>query len=168
MPLALLLGLCDTNRLPGFKWMEEVPLLRPEQLVFVGLRDLDPAERDVIHTLGIRAFTMQHVDRFGIGKTMELAIDHLRFSDGRLRPIHMSYDIDAVDPEEAPSTGTVVRGGFNFREAHYIAEAVSETGMLGSMDLVEVNPMLCPGKEAEMTTNLGLALIASSMGSRIL
>jgi len=168
MPLGLLLGLCDTSTLPGFEWLADTPMLRPDQIVFVGLRDLDGPERDVIRTMGIRAYTMQHVDKWGIGKVMDMAINHFRGSDGSLPPLHLSYDIDAVDPEQAPATGTVVRGGFNFREAHYIAEAVSETGMLGSMDLVEVNPMLTAGKEAELTCQLGMALIASAMGSRIL
>lgn len=168
MPLGFLLGLCDMNLLPGFEWMQTVPLLKPEQIVFVGLRDLDPDERNVIHALNIKAFTMYHVDKCGIGRVMEMAFEHLRKPNGELRPLHLSYDIDAVDPEVAPSTGTVVRGGFNFREAHFIAEAVSETGMLGSMDLVEVNPELKPGKDAELTSHLGMALIASAMGSRIL
>ena len=168
MPLGLLMGLMDTSLLPGFEWLNEVPLLKPEQIVFVGLRDLDKAERSVITELGIKAYTMHHIDHYGIGKVMDYAVEHLTLSDGTIRPIHLSYDIDAVDPAEAPSTGTVVRGGFNFREAHYVAEAASSTGRLGSMDLVEVNPTLAPGVEAELTCSLGMALIASAMGSRIL
>ena len=72
------------------------------------------------------------------------------------------------DPSEAPSTGTVVRGGLNWREAHYCAEAACSSGTLFAMDLVEVNPTLAPGKDAELTTALGNALIASALGSRIL
>jgi len=163
MPLGLLLGLTDATKIPGWEWFADVPKLDPSQIVFVGLRDLDSGERDVIIEKNIKAFTMFDVDRFGIGKVMEMATKHL---EGR--PLHLSYDIDAVDPELAPATGTVVRGGFNFREAHYIAEAVSATNRLGSMDLVEVNPKLSEDDESEATAHLGMALIASAMGSRIL
>lgn len=167
MPLGLLMKLYDSKLLPGFEWLDEVPALKPENLVFVGLRDLDKPEREIIRNKNIKAYTMHHVDHYGIGKVMDLAIAHLTHSDGRIRPIHLSYDIDAVDPAEAPSTGTVVRGGFNFREAHYIAEAASSTGSLQSMDMVEVNPSLQPD-DADVTSHLGMALIASAMGSRIL
>jgi len=98
MPLGLLMGLCDTSLLPGFEWLKNAPVLRPEQIVFVGLRDLDAGERDIIRSSGIRAYTMQHVDRWGIGKVMDMALDHLRNADGSLPPLHLSYDIDAVDP----------------------------------------------------------------------
>lgn len=168
MPLGILMKLIDNKLLPGFEWLDEVPILKPEHLVFIGLRDLDKGERVLIREKGIKAYTMHHVDHFGIGKVMDLAVEHFTLSDGSMRPLHLSYDIDAVDPAEAPATGTVVRGGFNFREAHYIAEAASSTKALQSMDLVEVNPTLMPGKEAELTSHLGMALIASAMGSRIL
>jgi len=168
MPLGLMLRLIDPTVLPGFEWFEDVPRLSPDQISFVGLRDLDEAERKVIKEFGITAYTMHHVDRYGIGAVMEMAIENLRMDDGILRPLHLSYDIDSVDPQEAPSTGTVVRGGLTFREAHYVAESVSNTGMLGSMDLVEVNPKLTLSNESEMTAELGMALIASAMGSRII
>ncbi|GBG29097.1 Arginase [Hondaea fermentalgiana] len=168
MPLGLMLGLIDPTLLPGFEWFKDVPKLNPEQIVFVGLRDLDAGERKIIRDHKITAFSMHHVDRFGIGNVMDMAIESLRKPDGSMRPLHLSYDIDAVDPEVAPSTGTVVRGGLNFREAHYVAEAVGNTGMLGSMDLVEVNPKLAPGPESEMTAALGMALISSAMGARII
>ncbi len=167
-PLGLLMRLIDPTLIPGFEWFADVPTLKPEQIVYVGLRDLDEPERKVIREKKIKAFTMQHVDKYGIGKVMDMAFEHLKLPDGTPRPLHLSYDIDAVDPELAPSTGTVVRGGFNFREAHYIAEAVSETGCLASMDLVEINPKLRPGPESEMTAQLGMAIISSAMGSRIL
>eukprot|EP00924_Labyrinthula_sp_SR-Ha-C_P004168 snap_masked-scaffold_3-processed-gene-16.44-mRNA-1 protein AED:0.05 eAED:0.05 QI:105/1/1/1/0.25/0.2/5/170/379 len=172
MPLAFLTGLVKPEEsrevygelYPGFEWFRDLNIrLNPQQLVYVGLRDLDSFERSLIRHMGIKAYTMQHVDRFGIGGVMEKTLKHL---EGR--PLHMSYDIDAVDPEIAPSTGTVVRGGLNFREAHYVAEAAGDSGRLCSMDLVEVNPTLKPGKEAELTCHLGMAIIASAMGSRIL
>jgi arginase len=168
MPVGLMMALIDSKTIPGFEWLADCPPLKPEQIVFVGLRDLDPFERTLIREKNIKAFSMQHVDKYGIGGVMDQAVDYLRMDDGTPRPLHLSYDIDAVDPEHAPSTGTMVRGGFNYREALYIAEAVCETGNLGSMDLVEVNPLLKPGAEAEVTASLGMAIIASAMGSRIL
>jgi len=83
------------------------------------------------------------------------------------RPLHCSYDIDGVDPAFAPSTGTAVRGGLTFREAHYVVEAVSESRHLGSLDMVEVNPGLGTFEESKETIEMGLALVASAMGSRI-
>ena len=80
----------------------------------------------------------------------------------------MSYDIDAVDPHWAPSTGTVVRGGLTFREANYIAEAVSDTGRLVSMDLVEVNTSLADKDAGDKTVEMSMTLVESALGSRIL
>jgi arginase len=96
---------------------------------------------------------------------MERALKHL----GQV-PIHLSYDIDAVDAEYAPHTGTVVRGGFTFREANYIAESVAETNRLCSMDMVEINPTLGTPKEGSdnETVQLGLTIIASALGQCIL
>ncbi|CAM9597184.1 unnamed protein product [Phaeothamnion confervicola] len=85
------------------------------------------------------------------------------------RPLHLSFDIDSVDPQWAPATGTVVRGGLTYREAHYVAEAAAETGLLGSMDIVEVNADLAATSlQAKETVEMGLVLSASAMGSRIL
>eukprot|EP00056_Hartaetosiga_gracilis_P011313 m.170163 g.170163 ORF g.170163 m.170163 type:complete len:365 (-) comp13487_c0_seq13:2340-3434(-) len=169
MPLSLLSRLFpDPHLLPGHKWMKNVPKLDLQKLVFVGLRDLDRMERHFITENNIKAFTMYHVDKYGIGKVVEMALDHL----GNC-PLHLSYDIDACDPVIAPSTGTAVRGGLSYREAHFVAEACAETRMLGSMDLVEVNPSL-QGEEAfgislgEETVELGMAIAASALGNRIL
>jgi len=108
---------------------------------------------------------MTHVDKFGVGNVVAFALEYLKG-----RPLHCSYDIDAVDPTEAPATGTVVRGGLTFREAHFIAEELGACGQLGSMDLVEVNPMLLRGNSdaSRQTAELGAALIASCMGSSII
>jgi len=99
MPIGLLMKLVDPTLIPGFEWMKDTPKLDPQQIVYVGLRDLDTEERKVIKELNIKAYTMQHVDRYGIGGVMKRALDHLRLPDGSLRPLHLSYDIDAVDPE---------------------------------------------------------------------
>ena len=162
MPLSMVTkGMYDWAPLPGFEWLKDVPKIDPEQIVFVGLRDIDAQERKLLMDHPFKVFTMHEVDRYGIGAVMDEALEHLKG-----RPLHLSYDIDACDPEIAPSTGTIVRGGFNFREAHYIAEIVGDTGMLGSLDMVEVNPRLVPN--CPMTAELGNALISSVMGSRIL
>jgi len=162
MPVAFLMRLIDPRKYPGWEWMASTPVLRPQQLVYIGLRDVDAAERVILKDMGITCFTMQHVDKYGIGRVMEMTLDHLAG-----RPLHCSYDIDGVDPAFAPSTGTAVRGGLTFREAHYVVEAVSESGHLGSLDMVEVNPGLGTFEESKETIEMGLALVASAMGSRI-
>ena len=172
MPLGKFLGLpgFEPGAVPGFEWMDsgDVPGLEPSRLVYVGLRDVDPGEARALRNLpGVTCFTMSHVDRYGIGELMEMAVEALGGDDAD-SPIHMSFDIDSVDPVEAPSTGTVVRGGLSYREAHYVCERVAETGRLASMDIVEVNPNLSHGEGADATADLALALTESAMGNRIM
>jgi arginase len=157
----------DIHNVPGFAWLQDGPRLRPSQIAYVGLRDVDPAERQLIQTLGIAAFTMHDIDRYGIGHVMDMALDHLLVNNPD-RPLHLSYDIDAVDPVLAPATGTTVRGGLTFREAHYVAEAVAQTGNLASADIVELNPTLSNVAGAEETVDLGLQIITSFMGKSII
>jgi arginase len=168
MPVGILMAEdAERARIPGFAWTQGGPRLRPDRIVYIGCRDLDAAERKIIRARNILCFTMFEVDKYGIGQVMERALKHL----GPSCPLHLSYDIDAVDPEHAPSTGTVVRGGFNFREAHYVAESIAETNRLCSMDLVEINPSLKPGGSSgsmDETIQLGLALALSALGQRIL
>merc|ERR1719223_2664127 len=172
--------------------------LRPDSIVYVGLRDVDPAERRVIRDLGIRVFTMHDIDRYGIGEVMDRGLGYLlerqperpihishdidRYGIGEVmdrvlgyllerqpeRPIHISYDIDAVDPVHAPATGTAVRGGLTYREAHYVCEAVAKTGTLASADIVELNPSLADDEGGRETIELGLGLITSIMGKSII
>eukprot|EP00283_Hemiselmis_rufescens_P019302 CAMPEP_0173449588 /NCGR_PEP_ID=MMETSP1357-20121228/43013_1 /TAXON_ID=77926 /ORGANISM="Hemiselmis rufescens, Strain PCC563" /LENGTH=361 /DNA_ID=CAMNT_0014416193 /DNA_START=132 /DNA_END=1217 /DNA_ORIENTATION=- len=162
MPLSLVMGLEKPHELPGWSWLSSVPKLSPRQLVYIGLRDVDDAEVAILRELGILAFTMYHVDKYGIGGVMERTLEHLQH-----RPLHLSYDIDAVDPLHAPATGTTVRGGLTFREAHYVAEACGESGQLGSVDMVEVNPSLGSDADTKETVEMGLAIVSSAMGSRI-
>lgn len=168
MPVGLLmLSVEERTKIPGFAWMnDDYPVLDPSRIVFVGARDLDQAERRIIKHKQIKCFTMTDVDRWGIGVVMDLAIKHL----GASCPLHLSYDVDAVDAQFAPHTGTVVRGGFSYREANYITESIAETNRLCSMDLVEINPKLGPitSPLENETVQLGLALIASAMGQRLL
>lgn len=168
MPVGLLMeGVAPKDPVPGFEWLADCPKLQPDSVVYVGLRDVDPAERKLIHSLGIPAYTMHEVDRYGIGGVMEMALNDLLANDPH-RPIHLSYDIDAVDPVLAPATGTTVRGGLTYREAHYVAEAVARSGNLASADIVELNPSLSNDDGAQETVDLGLQIITSLMGKSII
>ena len=154
----------DHSKLPVLEWLVNGPRLSWDSLVYVGLRDVDKAERQTIRELGIKAYTMHAIDRYGIDHVMEMALRHL-LKDNPRRPLHMSYDIDVVDPFLAPATGTTVRGGLSFREAHYVAEAAAASGNLASAEIVEVNPTMVGADE---TVDLGLQLVASIMGKSIL
>jgi arginase len=165
MCVSFVMGHVDLKPLPQFAWLSDVKnVLRPDRIVYVGLRDLDVGEKQRLKAMGIKAYTMQHVDKYGIGKVMEMSLDHL--CGKSQAPLHLSWDIDSVDPQFAPGTGTKVRGGLTDREALYICEAVAETTLLGSMDMVEVNPALAPGDSA--TAAMAVDLIGAAMGDTIL
>jgi arginase len=115
MVLSYLFNLNNTRDMPGFEWMKRIPILRENRLVYIGLRDVDDPEKILIRDLGIKTFTMQDVDRWGIGRVMEMAIDHVCPRTSAPRPLHLSFDIDSVDPTYAPSTGTRVAGGLTYR-----------------------------------------------------
>ena len=104
MPVSFLLGLNQPN-IPEYEWIK--PLLTPDRLVYIGLRDVDGGEKKIIKENGIKAFSMHEVDKYGIGRVVEMALDHV--NPDRTRPIHLSFDVDALDPSVAPSTGTPVR-----------------------------------------------------------
>ena len=171
MPLGMLMEGMGVNHksIPGCEWLAEegAPKLKSDSLVYIGLRDVDNEEKKVIKDLGITAFTMFDIDKLGIGKVMEMAMQHLLKNDSD-RPIHLSYDIDAADPSIAPATGTSVIGGLNYREAHYVAEATVASGLLASADLVEFNPMLTNGLDAQKTAGFGMDILTSIMGKRII
>ena len=107
---------------------------------------------------------MYDIDKYGIGKVMEETL--LYFS--HKQSIHLSFDIDALDPVYAPSTGTAVRGGLTFREGNYVCESLAESGKMTSMELVEVNPLIKSELDSNSTLDMSLSLIGSSMGQRIL
>ncbi|KAK3813146.1 MAG: Ureohydrolase [Benniella sp.] len=161
-PVSFLLGIA--GQVKEFSWVK--PCLRPEQIVYIGLRDVDAGEKKILRENGIKAFSMHEVDKYGIGKVVEMAIEHV--SPGLTRPIHLSFDVDALDPTVAPSTGTPVRGGLTFREGHYICEAVHETGCLVAMDLMEVNPSLEDDQAVFQTVTIGCSLVRSAMGETLL
>ena len=110
-----------------------------------------------------RWFRTNNFGRHGIGRVMELALGHI----GHDTPIHLSFDVDALDPQWAPSTGTPVRGGLTLREGDYIAECVHETGSLVAMDLVEVNPSLEAVGAAD-TIRAGCSLVRCALGDTLL
>jgi arginase len=129
--------------------------------VLVGIRDVDPGEREHIRRSGITALTIADIDRRGMGAVMERALAVAGKGDG----IHLSLDIDALDPNEAPGVGTPVRGGITYREAQLAMEMVAATGKLISIEVAEVNPVL---DRANATAALAVELIASALGLTIL
>ncbi|KAF9013939.1 arginase [Cyathus striatus] len=162
MPVSFLLGI--GQKVPEFAWLQ--PLLKSNRLVYIGLRDVDHGEKRILRENGIKAFSMHEVDRYGIGKVVEMALDHV--NPKRDLPIHLSFDVDALDPSVAPSTGTPVRGGLTFREGHYICEAIYETGCLVALDLMEVNPSLADAPAVEQTVAVGCSLVRSALGETLL
>jgi arginase len=138
-----------------------VPAIAPGKLALVGIRSLDQGEREVLQGLDAKVFTMSEVDRMGIETCMSEAIAHARGAGF----LHVSLDMDVVDPDNAPGVGTPVRGGFSYREAHLALELVCESALMDSLELVEVNPIL--DRENE-TGKLAVELAASALGARIL
>ncbi len=159
MPVAHLLGHGD----PAMAALSSpAPAIRAEDLVYVGLRDVDAAERDLIRELGIRAYTMRDVDERGLTTILREAIQRAGTDTGG---IYLSCDADWIDPSEAPGVGTPVPGGATYREAHLAMELLADTGRLVGMDLVEINPVL---DRVNRTAELAVELIASALGKRTL
>jgi arginase len=169
MPVGLLMeGMeIDYDKYAGLEWLHVGPRLKPDSIVYVGLRDVDLSEAEAIRNLGIRAYTMHDIDRYGIGAVMDMAMNHL-LKNNPDRPLHLSYDIDVIDPIDAPATGTAVRGGLTFREAHFVAEFVAQNGNLASAEMVELNHTLSDGEGANNTVDLGLQIVTSMMGKSII
>ena len=138
------------------------PAVRPENVSMIGVRKIDPAERQVVISSGVRVFTMSEVDERGIAPCMEEAIT--RASAGTAG-FHLSYDLDSLDHMIAPGVGTPVAGGLTFREGHLICEKVARSGRLVSLDMVELNPVL---DAHNRTAQMAVGLIASALGQTIL
>jgi arginase len=158
MVLAAALGLAG-DRFQGDGW--ELPALAPSRVALVGVRSLDAGERERVKELGVKVFTMSDVDRLGVERAIRESLAHIAGPGF----VHVSLDMDAVDPEVAPGVGTPVRGGLNYREAHLALELVAESGLLTSLDVVEVNPVFDRQNE---TAQLAVELVASALGARIL
>jgi arginase len=156
MPLAAALGAAGP-------WFESdlFPVPSVNRVALVGVRSLDQGERDLIRELDVRVFTMSEIDKLGVERVLREALAYL--AGGAF--LHVSLDLDAVDPMFAPGVGTPVRGGLSYREAHLALELVAESGLLDSLDVVEVNPIL--DRENE-TGKLAVELVASALGARIL
>uniref|UniRef100_A0A2C9M9J1 Arginase n=3 Tax=Biomphalaria glabrata TaxID=6526 RepID=A0A2C9M9J1_BIOGL len=149
MPLSFLLKELEefVPKVPGFEWCK--PCLSVRDLVYIGLRDVDPAERLIIEKFGIHAYSMQEVDKYGIKEVVERALNQVDPSG--VRPIHVSFDVDAMDPTLTPATGTPVSGGLSLRESFYLAEEISNTGRLSVLDIAEVNPLLSTEDKRKLT-----------------
>ena len=159
MPLAVLMGLGD-QRLTSL--IGGRPALKPINLVYIGLRDVDPGERKLIRDLNIRAYTMRDIDEHGIAKVTRDAFSYLQ---GKTDGIVVSFDLDVCDPLIAPGVGTPVSGGLTEREAHYIMETVCMVPNLLSVEFVELNPEI---DTDDKSLQLSLRLLASAFGSTIL
>jgi arginase len=138
-----------------------LPAVDVRRVALVGVRSLDSAERELLGREEICVFTMSDIDRLGMEHVIRAALDRIA-GDGF---VHVSLDMDAIDPTLAPGVGTPVRGGLSYREAHLAMELVAESGLAGSLEVVEVNPIL--DRENE-TGKLAVELVASALGARIL
>ena len=163
MPVAFLLGITG-EKIEGLEWIE--PCLKPENLVYIGLRAVDKPEKEILKKHNIKAFSMHEIDRYGIGAVMDMTIEYLSKGKDAQSPIHLSFDIDALDPTVAASTGTPVRGGLTFREGHYVCEALYATGRLVGLDMVELNPTI--GESNEETILVACSLIRTALGETLL
>ena len=159
MPLACCVGLGprELTHLEGY-----APLVRPENVALVGVRDVDVLEKPHVRHSGVRAFTMRHIDERGMRAVMEEAI---QIASEDTAGFHVSLDMDFIDPAEAPGVGTPIRGGGTYRETHLALEMLSDTGRMTSMEVVEVNPIL---DEENRTARLAVELAMSAFGKRIL
>ena len=158
MPLAAALGLAGSE-FESEAW--PLPALRPERVALVGVRALDQAEIDLLDDLAVHVYTMSDVDRLGVERVIRQALSAIAGPGF----VHVSLDMDALDPDIAPGVGTPVRGGLSYREAHLALELVAESGLANSLEVVEVNPIL--DRENE-TAKLAVELVASALGARIL
>jgi arginase len=158
MPLAAAIGLAD-DRFQSPDWI--LPAVDPHRVALVGIRAIDSRERERIRSLGIKAYTMSDIDRIGVERAIRESLTHIAGPGF----VHVSLDMDALDPEFAPGVGTPVAGGLTYREAHLALELVAESGLAGSFEVVEVNPIL---DRANATATLAVELVASALGKTIL
>jgi arginase len=159
MPLAALLGYGapELTNIGGFS-----PKLDPKLCAHVGARDIDPGERELIRKLGIRFFTMREIDERGMSACIDDAIAVASRGTGGYA---VTFDVDALDPGDAPGSGTLVRGGLTYREAHLAMERIADAGGMASLEVVEINTALDINSK---TAELGVELILSALGKTIL
>ena len=159
MPLACCIGLGPKELTDIFGYS---PKVAPENVALVGIRSVDDDERDNVQRSGVHAFTMRDIDERGMRSVIE---ESIRIAGSGTAGFHVSLDMDAVDPREAPGVGTPVRGGITYREAHLAMETMCDSGRMTSMEVVEVNPVI---DEVNRTAALAVELVMSAMGKRIL
>ncbi len=160
MPIAALLGLEPAGRMTRAMGWEQ-PLLTPERLVMLGVRDVDQGERRLLKQCGIKLFTMSDVDRMGVAAVIDTALEYLSDQcDG----LYVSFDMDVLDPNVAPGVGTPKEGGLTYREGHLIMETIAESGRLWALEVVEINPILDVGNK---TARVARDLIASAFGASV-
>ncbi|MDX8362675.1 MULTISPECIES: arginase [Bacillaceae] len=159
MPLATSMGI-------GHKTLTEIagytPKVKPENIVIIGARSLDDGEKELIKEKGITVYTMHEIDRLGMANVMEQAINYLK---DRTDGVHLSLDLDGLDPHDAPGVGTPVIGGISYRESHLAMEMLAEANIITSAEFVEVNPIL---DERNTTATVAVALIGSLFGEKLL
>ena len=159
MPLACCIGQGPSELTDIFEW---TPKVHGRNVALIGIRSVDGPERDLVRSSGVTAFTMRDLDERGLRNILEQAI---QIASEGTAGFHLSFDMDAVDPDEAPGVGTPVRGGMTYREAHLAMETICDCSRMLSMEIVEVNPVL---DTANRTALLGTELVMSAMGKKIL
>jgi len=159
MPLAVSLGLGHPllTNVGGYS-----PKVKPENIVIIGARSLDEGERSLIKEKGIKVYTMHEIDRLGMTKVMEESIAYLK---ERTDGVHLSLDLDGLDPHDAPGVGTPVIGGISYRESHLAMEMLAESQLITSAEFVEVNPIL---DDKNKTATVAVALMGSLFGEKLL
>ena len=159
MPLAALLGLGPAPLTTiGGRFRK----VAPENVALVGIRSVDEGERTNLRRLGVHVYTMADVDRHGIHIVMEKAIENVTHDTGL---VHVSFDLDSVDPSLAPGVGTPVKGGLDYREAHLVMESLAAARVMTSLEMVEVNPIL---DDRNRSAEFALELVESAFGKKIL
>jgi arginase len=159
MPLACIVGMGPPELTHLFSYS---PKVDPGNAVIVGLRDVDAMEKPHVRESGVRAFTMRDIDERGLRAVMDEAI---RLALDGTVGVHLSLDMDFVDPQHAPGVGTPVRGGVTYREAHLAMEMICDSGEMLALEVVEVNPVI---DEVNRTADLAVELVMSALGKRIL
>jgi arginase len=132
----------------------------PANVLLMGVRDLDPGEKLNMRSAGVQVFTISDIDRLGMAETVNFAIEYLK---DRVEALHVSFDVDSIDPRFAPGVGTPVRGGLSYREVGFLMESVAKTGLLRSAELVEVNPIL---DVRNQTARLAVEILCRLLGER--
>ncbi|MDN4495229.1 arginase [Ureibacillus aquaedulcis] len=159
MPLAVSIGLGD-ERLVTIGG--PAPKIKPGNIIIIGARSVDPGERDLIREKGIKVYTMHEIDRMGMTRIIEDSIAYLK--ERKVDGVHLSLDLDGIDPLYTPGVGTPVPGGITYRESHLAMEMLEEEGIITSAEFVEVNPIL---DERNKTADVAVALMGSLLGEKL-